>query len=525
LTVLRAVPEGPLVKEGDFLVQLDGTGFEKEMEAQKVIVANAKTLQIQAETKLKTSIEALREYNEGTYVEFEKMIENEIFDAESLIATNNQNLKQAEANFEHSKRLAAKGYITPQELQSAEFAVKNADLQVNKAENMLELGKKKMHVLENITSKKFRLQFQSDIEAAEVGLTSANEAYEAEKAKIKEIDSMTAKCKIVVPKGVRGQVVYAKESSRGGQDWALEEGGTVRENQVLIRLPNPKKMEVKALINEQSITQIDPEMPVKIRVDALNNRELTGRVTKVNQYAEQSGWMASSVRKYAVFIRIFNPPDSLKPGMNASVSIQTKYKKDALIAPVQSVYGVQGKQYCLIKKGENEWETREVKTEGENAEHVLISDGVQPGDVLVMNPGAYKEYMDLPEVILVKKIEVGDGQADVEAVASKPAATPTEGPPRGAGGGMGDFKLPASASALLKEKDKDADGKLSKDEIGSPYTFFFDRIDSDGDSLLNDSELDAAIKMMRQMRASRGAGGPGGPPGAGGPPAAGGPSQ
>jgi hypothetical protein len=336
---------------------------------------------------------------------------------------------------------------------------------------------------------------------------------------------MTAKCKIVVPKGVQGQVVYGKESSRGGQDWALEEGGTVRENQVLIRLPNPKKMEVKALINEQSITQIEPGMPVKIRVDALNNRELTGRVTKVNQYAEQNGWMASSVRKYAVFIRIFNPPETLKTGMNTSVSIQSKYKNDALIAPVQSVYGVQGKQYCLIKKGENQWETREVKTEGENAENVLISDGLQEGEVLVLNPGAYKEYMDLPELKLVKKIEVGDGQADVEAVASKPAATPTEGPPRGAGGGMGDFKLPASASALLKEKDKDADGKLSKDEIGSPYTFFFDRIDSDGDSLLNDSELDAAIKMMRQMRASRGAGGPGGPPGAGGPPAAGGPSQ
>jgi HlyD family secretion protein len=519
LTVLRAVPEGTFVKEGDFLVQLDATGYEKELEQQKVVMANAETQKIQAETTVETAKATLKEYLQGTFVEAKKMIENEIFDAESLIATSLQNLKQAETNFEHNKKLAAKAYITPQALESAEFAVKNAQIQVRKARNMLELAEQKMEVLLEITSKKFILQYEADIKAAEVTLRSQTEAYEVEKNKIAEIERMYEKCLIKVPKGVSGQVVFAKESSRGGQDWVLEEGGTVRENQVLIRLPNPNKMEVKALINEQSITQVAVGMPAKIRVDALNNQELKGVVTKVNQYAEQSGWMSTSIRKYAVFVRIINPPESLKPGMNSSVSIQTQYKEDALIAPIQTIYGVQDKQYCLVKKGENGWETREVKTAGENAQHVLIDEGLKVGEKLVMNPGAYKEYMDLPEVKLVNRIELSDD--DVAIVRTKPPSGGVESagrggprPPEGEEGGrppegesragMRNLPLPANAKVVIQELDQDKDAKLSRDEAGEPYGLFFDRIDTDADGFLSEEELDASLKMMRQMRANGG---------------------
>jgi hypothetical protein len=73
-------------------------------------------------------------------------------------------------------------------------------------------------------------------------------------------------------------------------------------------------------------------MPANIKVDALNNQVLKGVVTKVNQYAEQSNWgMSSTIRKYAVLVRIIDPHESLKPGMNASVNIQVQYKDNGLL--------------------------------------------------------------------------------------------------------------------------------------------------------------------------------------------------
>ena len=282
------------------------------------------------------------------------------------------------------------------------------------------------------------IQLNSDIEAANVQYNNEVESQKVEEGQLEEIKDLIAKCEIRVPKGVSGQVVYAKESSRGGTDWVLEEGTTVRERQVLVRLPDPEKMEVKALINEQSITQIEPGMPVSINVDALNDQTLKGIVTKVNQYAESSGWMSSSVRKYAVFVKILDPPKALKPGMNASVNIQVRYERDAVLAPIQTVYAVQDQQFCLVKKGEKEWETREVEVSGDNSQMVCFTSGVEVGEELVMNPGAYKDMMDLPEIKLESRIELPEGaEKQIQAAregAAKSSIALADGPSSEGGG-------------------------------------------------------------------------------------------
>ena len=533
LSVIEVIQEGSRVKPGDFLVRLDSTSFEKELETQKISVANSKTSVIQADAELETAIESLKEYEQGVFVEKKKLIENDIYDAQSLIETAKQELTQAKAVLEHSKKLQGKGFITSQQLAADGFEVKRAEFSLKTAENKYQLATKQLEVLENITRIKETVQLKSDIEAAKVKLVNQRESLTVEESKLDEIKTQIGKCEIRVPEGVQGQVVYAKESSRGGNDWVLEEGTSVRERQVLIRLPNPDKMEVKALINEQSITQIRPGMPASIKVDALTNQTLKGVVTKVNQYAESSGWMSSSIRKYAVLVEIIDPPTALKPGMNAAVTIEVRYEKDAVKAPIQTVYAVQDRHFCLIKKGENEWETREVEVDGDNSQMVLVKEGLEPGEQLVMNPGAYKELMDLPELDLEQKIEISDEmKSKIESLKNQNSNTPDsqvakqensdsagQGQRRGGpgggrggrsgGGGMGGFSMPESGAALVASKDTDGDGKLTKDEAGTPYTYFFDRIDTDKDGFLSADEADKSIQgMKKRMKQMQGGGGP-----------------
>ena len=410
LRVLELIPEGTEVGPGDFLLQLETTSFETELEQQKIILANTRTQVIQAEALFATAEAAKLEYEEGTYVESRKTIENEVFDAESAIQTAMQQLNQAKAVLEHSKKLQARGFITRQQLISDQFAVKTAEIAAEKGQNSDELARKKLHVLDEITRKKELIRLVSEIKSAEVQLASQQEALRVEQAKQRTIERQIAKCTVVVPEGVTGQVVYAVERQRG-DDWVLEKGIEVRQNQVLIRLPNPNKMEVKALVNEQSITRVRVDMPVLIQVDALNNTKLKGVVTKVNQYAESGGWMRSSVRKYGVFIQILAPPLTLKPGMNASVSIQTSYEKEALQAPLQTVYGVQDQQFCLAVRGVDEYETLEVGVGGDNSEMVMFESGVTEGTELVMNPAAYKHLMELPEMKRDRRISLPEGAA------------------------------------------------------------------------------------------------------------------
>ena len=419
LTVISLVPEGAAVKEGDFLLRLDSTSFEKERETQRIAVANAKAEVIQAQANLDTARTTLLEYEQGTFFALEKDMQNQIIEAEGLIKTSESELAQSQDVYQNSRELQAKGFITRRQLEADKFAVERAELTVKQYVNALELAKKNLEVLLKYTKEKQLVQLRSDIAAADVKLDSQKDALKVQENQMADIKEQIEKCEIVVPPGVSGQVVYAKEQrGRGTDDWVLEEGANVRESQVVVRLPDNKKMEVKALINEQSITQIEIGMPATVKVDALNSQTLTGVVTKVNQYAESSGWGSSSVRKYAVKVKIFDPPPALKSGMNASVSIQTLFQDDALLVPVQTVYGVQERHFCLVRKSD-QYETREIKVGGNNSQIALILEGLQEDEEVVMNPGANKELLELPKFERDRKIELSESQqASAVAVVS-----------------------------------------------------------------------------------------------------------
>ena len=386
IEVIDVIDEGTQVKEGDWLVTLDKQGFEKELEQQRIAATNAETAVIQAQAAYDAAVATLKEYKQGIFVEQERMITNDLLNAK-------QELEQAEAYLAHSVKLQKKGYMTKQQLRSDE-------IQVSKAENSVALAEQQLKVLVEITAPKEISLLESDIKAAKVKWDNDLEAQKIELEQLAEIEEQLENCEIYVPQGVSGEVVFAKEfDRRGGAEWVLEPGAQVRERQVLIRLPNRDKMEVKVLVNEQSITLIETGMPAVINVDALNKQKLRGYVTKVNQYAEQGGWMSSSaVREYAVFVRIVDPPRTIIPGMNASVSIQTMYQKSVAQAPIQCIYAVNDELFVLRRNGPNDYETVQVTVGGENSQNVWITSGIEVGDLLVMNPGAYKEMMDLPRL-------------------------------------------------------------------------------------------------------------------------------
>jgi multidrug resistance efflux pump len=494
VSVLQVVPEGTRVGPGDFLVSLDSTSFEKELEQQRIAVANAQTQKIRSETDYKTAEVSLEEYVKGIFEEKKTEL------SMNLIAAR-QDLEIAQENFGYSQKMQAKGFITKQQLDSERLAVEQG-------KRRIELVEKQLAILEEYSKKREMIRLESDIRAAEVKMENDEEALRVETDKLNEIVTLIEKCTIRVPEGISGQVVYNKESSRrgGGTDWVLEPGAEVREGQVLVRLPNPDKMEVKALVQEQSITAIRVGMPAEIRVNALNNQVIRGVVTKVNQYAEQGGWMSSSVRKYAVFVRVLNAPTSLITGMKASVSIQTRMEADRVQIPVQGVYGVQDRYFCLVKRGENQFESKEVQIDGDNSMTVVIKDGLVAGDEIVLNPGEYKDMLDLPELILDQPIQMSD---DEKALAEEQVAKAKQQGPGAS----------SRVDEMFASHDSDSDGSISETElqaVAEPMRAMLGRADRNKDGMITKKELETTFAEFQQRM------GQGGGPGAGGPGAGGG---
>jgi multidrug resistance efflux pump len=413
-SIIDVVREGTRVKKGDWLVTFDSSALEQELGTQRIAVNTIEALVIQAKATYDTALIARTEYLEGTYREQEKTIQNQIFVAE-------ETLKKAQLSHDSIKRLVSRGLLSSLQLEGERF-------RVDAAQNDLDLAKRRLEVLEKYTKEKMLTQLNSDAQAAEVRWRNEQGSYQEELKKLKDIEDQVAKCKVYAPQD--GQVVYANiTSSRSGSEFVVEPGAMVRENQVVIRLPDPTSMQVKAKVSESRINLVKEGMPVSIRIDAFGDSVLEGSVIRVNKYAEPGNWFSSSIKEYATFIQIHDPPLSLRVGLTAEVRIHVESRADALQVPVQAIYDRGGQTFCLVQNG-TDWDTREVVISSTNEKTAAIdeekSEPLQPGERIVMNPRKHLALFDasrLPKEVVEPKRIPGAGEPAKEQVAQDgPAA-------------------------------------------------------------------------------------------------------
>lgn len=522
--ILWVIDEGTYVKTGDKLVELDASAFEDELTTQRIAVSGAEATVISSDALVRTAEISLQEYLEGTYLSERKTLLSEI-------ALSEQNLRKSELNLASAERMAAKGLLKSLQIEAENFAVSNT-------KNLLESAQAKLKVLDELTKQKMKVQFESDIEAARAKLGSDKIVLAEEQDTLKEIEQQIAKCVILSP--ADGVVVYNNAfSSRGGSEFVVEEGASVRERQTIIKLPDPTKMQVKAKINESRITFVREGMPAMVKVGAAEG-DMLAKVTKVNKYAEPGSWMSSSVKEYAAFVEIQNPPESIRTGMTAEVRIYVEQLPDALQIPVNAIYEIKGHHFCLKKVGES-WETLEVKIGATNDKMLTILEGLAEGDQIALNPRGHLNLMDLPEIEdMPQRDQLTKMSAEVAAKEKTEPAKPSAAAPPGApasggaagpssGGGQGGagpgaggpgagggFDPSAIAERIIASGDSDGDGKISKEEVAGMDDRMKERApsyDANGDGFIEKSEVVKAMNKMMKERAA--AGGGGGPPGGG----------
>jgi len=413
--ILWVIAEGTQVKPGDKLIELDASALEQELKQQRIVVNTAQAAKIAGESSLEQAKVALEEYLEGTFAQEEKLILSEILIAE-------EKMSRARETAKFSERLAALGFQTTLQLKADQFAVEQAQVE-------LDLAQGKLKTLRDITKKKMLIQFNADIETARAQVEAATNSYQEEMEKQTDIEQQIGKCVIVAPEG--GVVTHAnRTSNRGNAEFVLEAGAMVRERQVLIRLPDPTKMQVRANINEARIPLVKEQMPVAIRVGAFEDSSLRGIVTKVNKYAEPTSWFSSQVREYATYVQILDPPPGIRSGMTAEVRIFVEQLTNELQVPVQALYEFKGHYFCLVQLGES-LETREVVMGAVNDKHAVIETGLSEGEQVVLNPRAHTDKLVLPDLPDVKD----DPKRGVGVASDGPSSSDSEsGPGAGASG-------------------------------------------------------------------------------------------
>lgn len=484
-TIKYIIPDGTYVTEKQKIVEIDSAVIDDQILQQKILVEKARAVRDQAKNDLEAAKIALREYVEGTFVKDKQAVDSQITIAE-------EGLRSSQNMLLYTERMFRKGYVTNLQLESQQFAVKRSNLD-------LDTAKTAKRVLEEFTFAKMKNDLETLVATAGAKSTSEQAAFELEESKLKRLELQKLNCVITAPQS--GMVVYANESSGGRSSNnnapKIEEGAPVRESQVIVRVPDLTQMQVKATIHESRVERVETGMPASIEIQ---KNPYTGHVSSVANQPEAKSW-GQTINKYAATVRIDGVQSNLKPGYTAKVTILVADLKDVLTVPVQCVVQQANKFYCWKQVGDESVKT-EVVLGLSDDRRVEVKSGLTDGDLVLQNPpeksgGEFTRPADAKQF--------GSGSPG-----NGPSAT---GDKSGAGGAAG-ARTPGGGARSMPEfgtLDKNADGKVTVDELPEPMQPRFGALDTDGNGSIS------AAEFANRPRRPPGAGGPGGGPAAGAP--------
>jgi HlyD family secretion protein len=183
---------------------------------------------------------------------------------------------------------------------------------------------------------------KADVDAAKQTVKASEYGVKSTAASLKEASDNLTKTSIFAP--VSGTIsklnIEKGERVVGTSQFAGTE---------IMRIANLNEMEVNVSVNENDIVRVHLGDTALIEVDAYLNRKFKGVVTEMANSANTTGIIADQVTNFEVKIRIVresyldlvstkNPNLSpFRPGMSATVDIQTKTVNNVLTVPIQAV--------------------------------------------------------------------------------------------------------------------------------------------------------------------------------------------
>ena len=457
-SIIYLIPEGTHVEKGELLVELDASSLLDEKIDQQIRVQNVEATFVGAREELevvKNQAEAdvdkaklmydfakedLKKYLEGEYP-------NQLKEAESKHTLAEEEVTRSQENVEWSRKLFKEKYISHTELQADELTLKKNTLNVELAENNLDL-------LKNYTHKRTLAQLESDVRQArmaldrtirkakadvvqaEANLEAKKAEFERQKDKLKKVEMQIEKTKIYAP--ADGLVVHATSVSGGGPRWRssvqpLEEGQEIRERQELIHLPTTSSAKVEVAIHEANLDKVRIGRPVKVTVDAIPGETFWGKVAWIAPLPDaQSAFLNPDLKVYKTDIHLENNGGALRTGMSCKAEIIIEQYEEATYIPLQAVLRIGGKPTVYVVKG-NDLEPRTVEIGLDNNRVVRIIRGLEPGQVVSLTPPLAAaaiepaEYSNdikkdiIPEKIETKPVSGPQGSVPGQEEKSRPA--------------------------------------------------------------------------------------------------------
>lgn len=413
-TIVEIVDEGSRVEMGDTLVRLNSDEIKREIEEEELQLSEARLNLEAAETsydiqlsdnaanlrkaELKVDLAglALNQWEQGDKVKQLKQLTTSIEKA-------SRDLERLKEKKVKSDQLYEKNFISYDEWKRDEIALLEAeaahetallDRRVYETYQLKRDHEQKLSDLEEAEQELERVKKSNQINLKNKDSARQNRAVQLARReeRLAEYITQLKACTITAPQS--GLVVYGSTAQSDDWRWRSEGpisvGRQIRNNDLLITLPDTSEMIASVKVHESLAGRIRPGQEAMITIEALGGVVIKGEVESIGLLAETGGWRDPNRREYTVRILVDSGvhDEDLKPSMRCQAEIILGTVEEALAVPVQAVFSDGAVRYVMVPEG-TRFVRKPVSLGRRSDLYAEISAGLSEGErVLVRDPGA-----------------------------------------------------------------------------------------------------------------------------------------
>lgn len=224
------------------------------------------------------------------------------------------------------------------------------------------------------------LAAEAQVDSAKAALDAASKGLQVSQADNQRVSAIAGYTNVVAP--LDGVIVW-----RYADTGALIQSGTNSDSQSLpvVRLSQSGLLRLRVPVPEDDVRYVHVGEPMQVRVDAVG-RSFTGKVVRFTRD------VTPATRTMETEIDVRNPDLTLDPGMYANTQLQLAHVSNVPTVPQEAVLLSGNQQEVYALDVDNHVHIRPVKTGFQGSLLVQITDGLQPGDRVIV--GGLSKYHD-----------------------------------------------------------------------------------------------------------------------------------
>jgi multidrug resistance efflux pump len=309
------------------------------------------------------------------------------FDAtqqQRTLETKRSELKQAESEIERTeaeqrRRVAA----ARSELDEAQKALARARLEIKgnelrpriEAENfIIAVANAEAHVRE------LEAKIDGERIAAQADVVIARQKRDKAAIDVADTERIIASLQVRAP--IEGSISLLPHVRAGGPGRSAPEfrrGDRAWFGAQIAELPDLTSVQMTARVDEADRGRIQTGSSVRVRVDAVPDKELTGTLKDISVIAKPDFTTWPPVRNFDLVVALADSDSRLRSGMSASARVELERLPDVLVVPTGAVFqrGAATVVYVVTRSGV---ESRPVTVMRRGRDLVAIAKGVSQGD-------------------------------------------------------------------------------------------------------------------------------------------------